>query len=752
MAGEAQPQEMAKTTRSRSKSKKPSGGFDLRKLLRPEVIGIFLLMLALLTLLSLIPGQRGTLSTEWVRLLSQVVGWGVWLMPVWFAALGLWLVFVGFGRRPQIDPEQPWGAFALYVITLALLHMLVGGGDPRAARAVAEAGNGGGFVGYGISWALGEALDVPGAAVVLVTLAIVSLLLLLGTSLREMWAACADLARRLWVRRGQLPHLPSVNHRPAAQAPKTASGTPPPPGQAATTTPHQRGSLFPRIIGGEQTWELPPTDQILAPAIEIELSAGEIRERVRIIEDTLASFGVPAKVVEVNQGPTITQFGVEPGYVEKRNGDGRTVRSKIKVSKIESLSNDLALALAAAPIRIEAPVPGRSMVGIEVPNSNIALVSLRSVLESEAFRKIKGPLPICLGQDVAGTAVATDLATMPHLLIAGATGSGKSVCINAIIASLLCTRTPDEVKFLMVDPKMVELVPYNGIPHLQAPVVIEIERVIGVLNWATREMETRYKLFNKARARNLEAYNLQLTAQGQKPLPTIVLVIDELADLMMAAADEVERSICRLAQMARATGIHLVIATQSPRVDVVTGLIKANFPARISFAVTSQVDSRVIIDTNGADKLLGRGDMLFMAPDSSKLQRLQGCFVSDKELTALVRHWRGVHGAQEALRPEDVVQKSLWDEIDAAEAEAAQQDALLPQAIALVKKQRKASVSMLQRRLKIGYSRAAKLVDVMEQQGIIGPETGGSKPREVLLPEEAAADDGWEEEDELPPL
>ena len=740
---------MAKTTRSRSKSKKPSSGFDLRKLLRPEVIGVFLLMLAILTLLSLIPARRGALLEWWVGILGQAVGWGTWLMPLWFAALGLWLVFVGLGRRPQIDPEQPWGAFALYVVILALVHMLVGGDDPRA---LAQAGDGGGFLGYGISHGLAAGLGVPGAALILVTLAIISLLLLLGTSLREMWIACADLARRVWAKRDGLPHLANGRHEPGGPTPAKPAPDASPAGQAAPPGTRQRGSVFPRIIGGDQTWELPPIDQILAPAIEVELSAAEIRERVRIIEETLASFGVPAKVIEVNQGPTITQFGVEPGYVEKRNGDGRTIRSKIKVSKIESLSNDLALALAASPIRIEAPVPGRSIVGIEVPNSNVALVSLRSVLESEAFRKIKGPLPICLGQDVAGNAVATDLANMPHLLIAGATGSGKSVCINAIIASLLCTRTPDEVKFLMVDPKMVELVPYNGIPHLQAPVVIEIERVIGVLNWATREMETRYKLFNKARARNLEAYNQQLVARGQRPLPTIVLVIDELADLMMAAADDVERSVCRLAQMARATGIHLVIATQSPRVDVVTGLIKANFPARISFAVTSQVDSRVIIDTGGADKLLGRGDMLFMAPDSSKLQRLQGCFVSDKELTALVRHWRGVHAAQEPLRPEDVVQQSLWDEIDAAEAEAAQEDVLLPQAIALVQKQGKASISMLQRRMRIGYSRAAKLVDLMEKQGIIGPEVGGSKPREVMGSEEPAAGDGWEEDDDLPPL
>ena len=748
MAIEARPDNMAKTTKSRSKSRKTSGGFDLRALLRPQVIGVVLLMIALLTVLSLIPAQRGTVMEWWVRQLKQAVGWGIWLAPFWFAALGLWLVFVGLGRRPEIDPEQPWGASSLYVLALALVHMLVGGLDPRAAAA---AGEGGGYVGYGISHALISGLGEVGAVLVLVTLAIVSLVLLLGTSLREIWVATADTFRKLWARRGQIPHVSPGSRRaetPAQLSP--AATTSPPAGQAGAAGTRPRGSIYPRIIGGEKTWQLPPVDEILAPAIEGELSQSEIRERVRIIEETLASFGVPAKVIEVNQGPTITQFGVEPGYVEKRNGDGRIVRGKIKVSKIESLANDLALALAASPIRIEAPVPGRSIVGIEVPNSEVALVSLRSVLESPAFKKIKGPLPIALGQDVAGNAVAADLASMPHLLIAGATGSGKSVCINAIIASLLCTRTPDEVQFLMIDPKMVEMVPYNGIPHLRAPVVIELERVVGVLNWATREMDTRYRAFNKARARNLEAYNQQLVAQGQKPLPTVVVVIDELADLMMVAPDEVERSICRLAQMARATGIHLVIATQRPSVDVVTGLIKANFPARISFAVTSQVDSRVIIDTAGADKLLGRGDMLFVAPDSSKLQRLQGCYVSDKELAALVRHWRGESPADEPLRADQVVQQALWDEIDAGEAQAAQEDELLPKAIALVQQHQRASISMLQRRLRIGYSRAARLVDLLEKQGIIGPEQG-SRPREILQPGEPAAGD-WEEDNDLPPL
>jgi S-DNA-T family DNA segregation ATPase FtsK/SpoIIIE len=426
-------------------------------------------------------------------------------------------------------------------------------------------------------------------------------------------------------------------------------------------------------------------------------------------------------------------------------------RSKIKVAKIANLVNDLALALAAAPIRIEAPVPGRSIVGIEVPNSEIALVGLRTVLESDVFRQIKGPLPIALGQDVAGNPIATDLAVMPHLLIAGATGSGKSVCINSIIASLLCTRTPDEVQFIMIDPKMVELTTFNGTPHLRAPVVIELERVVSVLNWATREMDSRYQVFSRARARNVEAYNQQLMAKGEKPLPYVVVVIDELADLMMIAPDEVERAVCRIAQMARATGIHLVIATQRPSVDVVTGLIKANFPARISFSVTSQIDSRVIIDTAGADKLLGRGDMLFMAPDSSKLVRLQGCYVSDKELTALVRFWKGERLAQEPVQPEAVVQQQLWEEIEASQAKAAKGDELLPRAIDVVREQQRASVSMLQRQLRIGYSRAARLIDTMEKQGIIGPKPGGSRSREVLEPaappEEAGAPPG-----DLPPL
>jgi DNA segregation ATPase FtsK/SpoIIIE, S-DNA-T family len=737
----------------RRTTKKKTGGLDLGGTLKPEIWGILLLLIGLLTLLSLIPVERGALMENWIGLLEQAVGWGVWLMPIGFGAVGMWLIFAGLGRQVNVEREKPWGGALLFFLTLALLHMIAGGEDPlqTAAR-----GEGGGYVGYGLSQLLVSGLGTPGAWLVLVTLSMVSLIMLLGLSLGEMWAIAADAVARLLRRQRPLPGI-RINRaeKPASPPMPSAPVTEAPPGSEPRPaepqghfSPRQAGSVFPRIIGGEQVWRLPNVDDILADATEQELSQVEIRERVRIIEDTLNSFGVPAKVVEVNQGPTVTQFGVEPGYIERRNNDGRVARAKIKVSKIANLANDLALALAASPIRIEAPVPGRSMVGIEVPNSEISLVALRTVLESESFRTIKGPLPIALGQDVAGNAIATDLAAMPHLLIAGATGSGKSVCVNAIIASLLCNRTPDEVQFIMIDPKMVELTSYNGIPHLRAPVVIELERVVGVLNWATREMDSRYKMFNRARARNIEAYNQALVAKGEKPLPYVVVVIDELADLMMVAPDEVERSICRIAQMARATGIHLVIATQRPSVDVVTGLIKANFPARISFAVTSQVDSRVIIDTVGADKLLGRGDMLFMAPDSSKLQRLQGCYVSDKELSALVRYWKGVRGTQEPVQPEAVVQQKMWDEIEAGQAQAAGEDELLPKAIALVRDQGSASISMLQRRLRIGYSRAARLIETMEEMGIVGPAPAGGGSRAVHDDTEAEL---WQEQN-LPPL
>lgn len=454
-------------------------------------------------------------------------------------------------------------------------------------------------------------------------------------------------------------------------------------------------------------------------------------DKAHTIVQTLEQFGIPSKVIEINAGPTITQFALEPGFIERRGLDGQLRQRKVPVSRIQSLSNDLALALAASPIRIEAPVPGRSYVGIEVPNESISVVSLRGVMESDAYKKLstKASLPFALGRDVSGASAAADLGTMPHLLIAGATGSGKSVAINAIIACLLFSHSPDELRMVMVDPKRVELVNYNGIPHLLGEVITDVALVVPALRWATQLMDARFQVFSKAATRNIEAYNAKMTKEGGDRLPYVVILIDELADLMLAAPDETEKLITRLAQMARATGIHLILATQRPSVDVVTGLIKANFPARISFAVTSSVDSRVVLDTPGAEKLLGRGDMLYMAPDSAKLSRLQGCFVSDIELGRLTDHWRKL---QEEF---DYIPKAPWEVKSAPEKQEKAGDELMDDAIEVIRKNNAASISMLQRKLGIGYPRAARLIDQLEEQGVVGPDEGNGKPRAIYLPE-----------------
>jgi len=491
-----------------------------------------------------------------------------------------------------------------------------------------------------------------------------------------------------------------------------------------------------------RAWVLPPVDEILDDSVEIPVDDEFDRQRAQNIEETLAHFGAPASVVEINRGPTITQFGVEPDFIETRNR-----RTRVRVNKIASLADDLALALAATRIRIEAPVPGKGYVGIEVPNEQTALVTLRDGIETEAFRRLQGkPLRFALGQDVAGNAVAADLAAMPHLLIAGTTGSGKSVCVNAIISSFLVHNTPDELRMLMVDPKRVELTGYNGIPHLLAPVVVEMDRVVGALQWATREMDQRYHKFSEVGARNVLDYNQIMASQNGRKLPYLVVIIDELADLMMLAPDETERTITRMAQLARATGIHMVISTQRPSVDVVTGLIKANFPARIAFAVASGTDSRVILDQPGAERLLGRGDMLFQAPDAAAPVRLQGVNVTEHELLRLVQYWRGqaghtvpssvataAGGYPDALPPNvPLKQMPLWEteEVDLEPEEDL--DPLYDEALDLIRRQGRASISMLQRRLRIGYTRAARLIETMEEKEIISPPQPGAQTRDVI--------------------
>ncbi|MEJ8548323.1 FtsK/SpoIIIE family DNA translocase [Brevibacillus borstelensis] len=424
---------------------------------------------------------------------------------------------------------------------------------------------------------------------------------------------------------------------------------------------------------------------------------------------TLKSFGVNAIVSEVHRGPAVTRYEVQPA-------------TGVKVSRIVSLTDDLALALAAKDIRIEAPIPGKSAIGIEIPNSEVAVVSLREVLESASYQDASAKLTVALGRDISGEPIVADLTKMPHLLVAGATGSGKSVCINGLIMSILFKASPDEVKLMMVDPKMVELNVYNGIPHLLAPVVTDPRRASVALKKVVAEMERRYNLFAKTGSRNIEMYNQQ--AEGT-PLPYIVVIVDELADLMMVAPGEVEDAICRLAQMARAAGIHLIIATQRPSVDVITGLIKANIPSRIAFGVSSMADSRTILDMGGAEKLLGRGDMLYLPMGASKPTRVQGAYVSDKEVEEVVSF---VKQQQEARYQEDMIPEETTED-----AQPVADDDMYEQAVQVVVEAQTASASLLQRRLRVGYTRAARLIDMMEAQGVVGPYEG-SKPREVRLP------------------
>jgi len=452
-----------------------------------------------------------------------------------------------------------------------------------------------------------------------------------------------------------------------------------------------------------------------------------------LIEKTLAEFGIPAKVVGYRVGPTVTQYAVEPGYIEKT---GTEDRHKIRISQISGLAKDLALALKAERLRIEAPVPGKSYVGVEVPNNKHVIVRLKPILESEAFFRVNSPLAIPLGRDVSGQPVVSDLATMPHLLIAGTTNSGKSVCIASLTTCLVMNNQPEELKLVMIDPKMVELNRFNGLPHLLGQVETDIERIMGVLRWATSEMDYRYKLLEKVHARNLDSYNVKMGRSGQATLPRIVIMIDELADLMMSAPDQTEHALVRLAQKSRAVGMHLVVATQRPSTDVVTGVIKANFPTRIAFTVASSVDSRVILDTNGAETLLGRGDMLFLHPEVGMPQRSQGVMVTDRELDRVIKWWQESKQDQAIVmteKPLDVEDASPWEEDLRNNGDDNGEDDLINKAVEILRKDKRASASYLQRQLRIGYPRAARLIDQLEEMGILGPAQSGGKDREILI-------------------
>jgi len=484
-----------------------------------------------------------------------------------------------------------------------------------------------------------------------------------------------------------------------------------------------------------------PAFELLAKEQTVIMDDFQVRQMGIQIEKTLEEFGIPAKVAGYRVGPTVTQFAVEPGFVEREGNDGTISKHKVRVSQVSSLAKDLALALSAERLRVEAPIPGQSYIGIEVPNPQSKIVRLRPILESNVFLKVNSPLAIALGQDVSGQPVVADLIKMPHLLIAGTTGSGKSVCVSAITMCLLMNNSPESLRLAMLDPKMVELARFNGVPHLLGKVETSIDRMVGVLHWALAEMDRRYRLLEDAKTRDLDAYNIKMSRKNQPTLPRIVILIDELADLMMTSAEQTEQSLVRLAQMARAIGIHLIVATQRPSTDVVTGLIKANFPARISFSVASSIDSRVILDVNGAETLMGKGDMLYLAPDVGAPQRAQGVLVTDQEIDNIIHYWQNEQTAEsENKAPWEDLLKVMEDDTDD----------LVKQAINLVKTSRRASASLLQRKLRIGFPRAARLLDQLEEMGVVGPSQGGGRDREVLID----PNDDWEkidrsDEDEL---
>jgi len=690
---------------------------------------IILSALALVTMLGLLGLTHGALVDPWSSLLRRWFGWGSALIPLTMAVGA-----VGLLRHRQGSPLiVNWLcviAIELSLVgVLGLLSVLDGMALPRA-----ESGCGGGLIGWGIATLFEDLLGSFLRTVILLAL----WLGFGGYGLRGFQASFIKLIKfrrqaqsgvgdvfseagspvALVVHPEHLPYMPAKLplDLPRAYRKNFRVGDQP------------NEKIARRIIRGER---LPPFD-LLEGGKQVRVTSKEVNLAAGLIEKTLADFGLPVRVVDFRTGPAVTRFAVEPGYIEHVSPEGEIRRQKVRVSQISALANDLALALSASTLRIEAPVPGRAYMGIEVPNSRPTLVRLRPVMESEAFQSISSPLTIALGRDVAGGSYAADLRTMPHLLIAGTTGSGKSVCITALALCLAFENTPEDLRLVMIDPKMVELLRFNGLPHLIGKVETELERITGVLRWCMMEMDRRYRLLEEAKARDIDTYNRKIRRKrNAERLPRIVLMIDELADLMMMAPDQTERTLVRLAQMARATGIHLVLATQRPSTDILTGLIKANFPARISFAVASSVDSRVILDTNGAETLLGRGDMLFLSPEAGAPVRLQGVFVTDQEVERLIDFWQKEVGAIV-----DAKEQLPWDELIARQAVTKDRDEILEQAIELVRRRGEASASLLQRGLRIGYPRAARVMDELEELGVVGRAQKGGRTREVLIGED----------------
>ncbi|HLE92816.1 MAG TPA: DNA translocase FtsK [Anaerolineales bacterium] len=678
-------------------------------------LGVLLIAAALMSFLALRGYTQGALLTPWASLLSLWFGWGSYLIVIAISYAGLALLlqdktFLGWGR-----------VFALELAAFLTLGLLAAMGGNSLLRA--ETGADGGRIGWGLVTLFWRAGRTWGTLLLFVAWLLALMSGFNVWSLLERWLlklagenAAAEVTIQAEVEKE------ASAEKPAKQPRRKSTALPPEFRKSLRVSDQQdKKPSAPRERDGRL-----PTLSILLADQNTRPDERTINQTAGMIEKTLAEFGIVATVIGFRVGPTVTQFAVQPGFMKRPGAtEEEAQQMKVRVAQIASLQKDLALALSAERLRIEAPVPGKPYVGIEVPNTHSSVVRMRSILETDSFHRIGAPLAMALGRDVSGQPVVADLSRMPHLLIAGATGSGKSVCITALAACFAMNNSPEDMRMVLIDSKMVELLRFNGLPHLYGKVETNIERILGVLRWVVVEMEHRYRLLEAAHARDLEAYNRKLARKKESsPLPRIVVLIDELADLMMSAPDQTEHNLVRLAQMARATGIHLIVATQRPSTDVVTGLIKANFPARLAFAVASGVDSRVILDITGAENLLGRGDMLFLNPEVGNPIRAQGVMITDMEIERLVSHWQKSVGVTSEAPP--------WEKL-LSEPDENEDERLIEQAVSIVRQSQRASASLLQRRLRIGYPRAARLLDQLEEDGVVGPSLGGGKERDVLL-------------------
>jgi DNA segregation ATPase FtsK/SpoIIIE, S-DNA-T family len=707
-----------------------------------DAAGVTLIAFALMSLLAVFESNYNqvTNNNETVFLggavlafvasrLSLWLGWGSFLIL-------LGLGYFGYSLLRHDGRDVRWGQIiALELASLLTLGLLAAIGGNDLIRA--ESGMDGGRLGWGMITLAWQLMTKVGGTLVIFLL----------------WVFTAMIGFNLWEKleawllhiAGETPVVVVSTPVPAVEAEKTEEPekvsvpsnkkkTQPIPAEFRTSFKSSEKKDEKSTKALSRAEELPPLTILLAESA-VRADDRTINQTAGLIMKTLAEFGIPATVIGYRVGPSVTQFAVQPGFIKKPGSDEEdALQMKVRVAQIASLEKDIALALSAQRLRIEAPVPGKPYVGIEVPNTHSSVVRLKTLLESDAFNKTGAPLTIAIGRDVSGHPLIADLARMPHILIAGATGSGKSVCITSIAACLAMSNTPEDLRMVMIDSKMVELIRFNGLPHLYGKVETNIERILGVLRWVVVEMEHRYRLLESAHARDLDAYNRKVTRKADGvALPRIVVLIDELADLMMSAPDVTEHNLVRLAQMARATGIHLVVATQRPSTDVVTGLIKANFPARLAFAVASGIDSRVILDYTGAESLLGRGDMLFLNPEVGNPVRAQGVMITDMEIERIISHWQKTSGSSVDNVPP-------WEKL-LQEPDENEDDGLIEQAISIVRSSQRASASLIQRRLRIGYPRAARLLDQLEEMGVVGPSQGGGKERDVLVSEEDLMDE-----------